>query len=68
MKLSTEKIQEDMKAFATDIMKCQSVKEAQEIDKRLDEYFEKYDIPDELNILITEGYGEKLRMMLLASE
>lgn len=68
MSKSKSQIKKDMEQFATDIMQCNSIERAKEIDRSIDEYFEQNHVPPELNIILNEGYGECLMMMLNASE
>ena len=64
MKRSDDQIKKDMQAFVTEILKCTSIEKAIDIDKRLDEYFENNEVPDDLNVILNKGYGEMLRIML----
>ena len=68
MSKNKSQIKKDLEQFATEIMQCDSIEKAREIDRKLDEYFEKNKVPPEQNILLTDGYGECLFMMLNASE
>ena len=59
-----EQITADMESFIDEICCCDSKEKAIDIDRRLDQYFEENDVPDELNLVLHSGYGEMLAMMV----
>ena len=64
MRLSDDQIKKELEEFVKEIVLCNTQEKARDIDRRLDDFFESNDVPNELNILITEGYGEMLRLKL----
>lgn len=61
--MDQKRIDHDLRQFADEIRRCRKIRDAREIQNRVDAYFTKNDVPP-INYLVESGYGEMLDSML----
>ena len=61
--MTREEMRKATRAFVAEIMACDSVETARDIDRRLNSFFDENDVPDDCNEVLLSGFGESLMMM-----